>query len=1027
MIFSNLPAQPSRGLPFNIYSVLMLVAFSAIGVALVAQPSAESIRKKTITVDEGTDLAITVSPDHKTIVMDLQGMLYSLPIEGGKAKELTTPVEEASHPNWSPKGGLIAIQSYIGGTFHIWTMKPDGSGLKQLTFGHGDDREPSFSPDGKTIAFASDRAFKGSYDIWTVDVATGTLTQKTSSEADEYEPAWSPDGKEIAFVSGVGTIGKTIETIDAAGSQHTIASLDGKGGRIEAPSWSPDGKTLAYVEFAGQGYFMSAAHLVLQGSATTVLPSEDTFPFAAVWLSPSELLYGANGHILDVKVDAKSETIIPFTAGIQSVRPQYARKQYDFDSAAPRQAKGILAPALSPDGKQVAFTALNQLWLMEIGRKPRQLTHDAFYKQGPAWSPDGGWIAYVSDKNGCENIYLLNPATGEEKPLALSKDSAQIFPAWSPDSKWIAFQDQTGATLIADVATGRVKPFAPATFFPGRPAWSTDGSTIALAAVKPYTKRFREGTSQILTVDVATGKTKFFEPAPYASITTRTEDGPVYAPNGKEMAFVMDDLLYTMPVDAHGLPNGPAVPLNNETTDGPTWSGNSSQLLYLHNGHLHLIARATKAISDVSLQLTYTQQKPAQKLLIHAGRMWEGDGPDEQTDVDILVVGNRIASITPHRDASPEPGTRVLDATGLTVLPGLWENHAHPNSHNSIYYGDRMGRLWLAYGITELRDMADNAYRAAEEREAFDSGAAIGPRLFPTGEAIDGERVYYSMMIPTTSEAQLDRELERLKALDFDLVKLYVRLSYEWMVKADQFAHHQMGVETASHYLLPAVAFGNDGMSHISATARTGYAYSRSFTGISYEDVRKMLSESGMFAISTLLNMSPYVENQSLPEDPRYAIAPPWELARLKHTRDTVVHEDQKDGMQRVKDEEATVAGDLRDGGLILAGTDSPLDLPATSLHLNLRMQVKFGLAPWQALETVTSLPAKAYGLTKDLGTLEKGKLADLVLVTGNPLTNINDAVNVQCVMKNGILWSVEEVAEPFTQADAGAAVCSAH
>ena len=159
--------------------------------------------------------------------------------------------------------------------------------------------------------------------------------------------------------------------------------------------------------------------------------------------------------------------------------------------------------------------------------------------------------------------------------------------------------------------------------------------------------------------------------------------------------------------------------------------------------------------------------------------------------------------------------------------------------------------------------------------------AAIGPRLFPTGEAVDGERVYYSMMIPTTSEAQLYRELNRLKALDFDLVKLYVRLPYAWMVKGDEFAHQQMGVETASHYLLPAVALGNDGMSHISATSRTGYAYSRSYTGVSYEDVRKMLSESGMFTITTLLNMSGYSENQTMPEDPRYTVAPPWSWRAL--------------------------------------------------------------------------------------------------------------------------------------------------
>jgi Tol biopolymer transport system component/imidazolonepropionase-like amidohydrolase len=991
-----------------------------------AKPTVERGKTSIITVHEGTDLAVALSPGHKTIVMDLQGMLYSLSIAGGNAKQITSPLAEASHPNWSPTGQRIAFQSYMGGTFHIWTMNPDGTGMKQLTFGHGDDREPSFSPDGKFIAFASDRAFKGSYDIWTVDVSSGALKQWTTSDADEYEPAWSSDGKEIAFVSGTGAVGRAIESIDAAGEQHTLISLNGKDGRLEAPSWSPDGKTLSYIQFFGSGLVMNSARLALKGAELKILQSDDAFPFAASWISPSELVYAANGHILHVDVVKRTETVIPFTAQIQSVRPQYAHKQYDFDSATPRKAKGILAPALSPDGWQVAFTAINQLWIMEIGKTPRQITHDSYYKQGPAWSPDGKTLAYVTDKGGAENIYLMDVATGLDKPLASSAAAAQIFPAWSPDGRWIAFQDQTGATFRAEVATGKTEPLAPATFFPGRPAWSADGSTVAIATVKPYTKRFREGTSQILTVEVASGKTKFFEPAPFESVTTRTEDGPVYSPNGKEMTFVMDDLLYTMPVDEHGLPSGKATPLNDETTDAPSWSGDSTKLLYLHNGNLHLISRATRQITPLATSLTYKPLNPERKLLIHAGRFWKGEGPEEQKDVDILVSGNRIESVTPHSNAAPQADVHVIDASAMTVMPGLWENHAHPNSHNSIYYGDRMGRLWLAYGITELRDMADNAYRAAEEREAFDSGAAIGPRLFPTGEAVDGERVYYSMMIPTTSGAQLDRELNRLKALDFDLVKLYVRLPYTWMVKSDAFAHKQMGVETASHYLLPAVALGNDGMSHISATSRTGYAYSRSFTGTSYEDVRKMLSQSGMFTISTLLNMTGYSENQTMPEDPRYGIAPPWEQERLKHNRDTVVHEEQKDSMQRVKDEEETVAADFRDGGLILAGTDSPLDLPSTSLHLNLRMQVKFGLAPWQALETVTSIPAKAYYLSRDLGTIEKGKLADLILVSGDPLTNINDVANVRCVMKNGVLMSVEEIAAPFTHLTNGDVVCPA-
>lgn len=1003
-------------------TIRVLVVAGTLGAAglLLAAFGSSAIQRVSLT--EGTNVAATVSPDGTRIIMDLQGALWSLPATGGTATRLTDPFLEPARPDWSPAGDWVAFESYAGGTFHIWIMRPDGGGVRQLTFGHGDDREPRFSPDGTRVAFSSDRAFEGTYDIWVVEVATGALTRWTSATTDEFEPTWLPSGDALAYVVGVGATGTTIQSSDASGTVSTLATAL-PGLRVNSPSISPDGTRVAYEQFG-------ANRSVLNVSGVPVGSSTDVFPFYPIWLSDHELLYTADGKIRVTDLTSSATREIPFRAEVDLFRPRFHRKHFDFDSRRPRDAKGIVGPSLSPDGRELVFQALNQIWLMHVGGSPRRLTDDKYYKCDPAWSPDGTRIAYSSDKAGTEDIYVLDVASGAER-RATSLPGAEVSAAWSPDGTMIAFQDQNGATFIVDLGSGTVRQILAPLFAPSKPSWHASGKTIAVGALKPYTRRFREGTSQILTVDVASGAVTYSEPAPFESLSTRGEDGPVYSPDGTAVAFVMQSVLWVRPVDASGVPTGTARAITTEVTDAPTWRGDSQALLYLSNGRLRLVSRNGGRPNEIPLDLDWSPEMPSGTTIIHAGRLWDGRGAGVMTDVDITVEDHRIKKIQRHRDDRGHDDNghghkvRRIDASKLTVVPGLWESHTH-EWISGKFYGDRLGRLWLAYGVTSLNSVGDPVYRAAETNEAFTSGERVGPRYFPTGEAIDGERVYYNFMRPTTGgDAQLAREISRAHAMDYDMVKTYVRLKHADQAKLVAAAH-AMGVYTGSHYMLPGMGYGMDVMTHVSATTRLGFAYTRSSAGISYGDMRELFRRSGMVDISTTFNSSLYADDPGMVDDPRLLVLnTPWDEALLRAKRDAAVGTDQTVSLDSLRKEEDTLQSILRGGGTMLAGTDSPLDNVATALHLNLRAQVELGgLPPWMALQTATKLTAETVGVDDDLGTVEPGKLADLTFIDGDPLVEIKDLANVTAVMKNGRYYTVPELMaafQPGAAATAGA------
>lgn len=950
-------------------------------------------------VASGTDFAVAPSPDGRLLALDLLGVLWVCSASGGTARRLTSDLYDIAQPDWSPDGSTIVFQSYRDGVFNLWTIRPDGSAITQLTTGPFDHREPRYSPDGRTIAYSSDAG--GSYGIHLLDVATGASRVLTETSAEEYEPAWSSDGSKIAFV----VADTRIDVVEVATGTRSTAVTVPAGQVIHQPSWLPNGTDLAY-------HLFHAGANDLAGTAGTLVTGEEVFPFRARFAPDGRYYYTSAGTIKVRRLNSASVGTIGFTAALTTTTPKYKKKVRVFDEPGPFPVVGIGSPAVSPDGSAIAFRALNDIYLMRDGGTPEPLFRDRWWKADPDFSPDGRRLAFVTDRTGTLNIWVRDLGTGADRQLTHLTDSAALSVRWSPDGREIAYLDQDGALWVADVSTGDIQKVFDATFEPGRPTWSPDGRTLALAAVVPYSRRYREGLSKILLVDRATGAGTYIDPAPHRSLQTRGDDGPVWSPDGTMLAFAMESLLWVLPVDKTGRPTGSARQVTRELSDAPVWAGGSDTLLYLNGGRLKSVRLDGKHARSIPVRLTWRNDTGPDQVVIHAGRMWDGVSGSVVRDVDIIVRGQRIAAIEPHRDG--RPGARI-DARDRFVMPGLIDIHHH-REMQGYAYGSRQGPLWLALGVTTTRSPGSPAYHMVEERESVQSGARLAPRYLGTGEAIDGPRIYYNFMRPTYSHDQLRLELERAAALDYDMMKCYVRLPVVWHREVIDWAHRR-GKPVSSHYHYPAIAMGGDQTEHVGATNRFGYSRTVTNVGSAYSDVISMFNASKMARTPTLFNSSTlYREDTSLVTDERVRrLYPKWRMAQLQATVTTAQNADPA-AVQVVRtnlaNQVAQLTAMIRGGGVVTAGTDAPIDHLGISLHMNLRAMVKYGLTPRETLTAATSTSGAYLGLP--LGRIAKGMYADLAIIDGDPLSRIEDAANVTAVVVGGRHHTVEQLLAPY-------------
>ncbi|MFQ5690621.1 MAG: amidohydrolase family protein [Gemmatimonadota bacterium] len=1001
------------------YRISRLVTLG-LAVGIGAGSALAQDRHVDVTLTEGTNMAAALSPDGQTLALDLIGRIWILPAAGGVATPITDVYGDARQPAWSPDGTRIAFQSYRDGNWHIWSVAADGADLRQHTFGPYDDREPDWSHDGARIAFSSDR--EGNYDVWAVAIEDGTLQRLTTDPADEWGPSFAPGDSSVAFASTRdGRSGVWIRKGD--GAERRLASFQGLG---FAPSWSPDGARLTFNLLDTHG---SRLRLVNVGDGEIrdlSGPDQDVFPFRTAWLSESEFLYTADGNILRGRVDRPAPTgRVVFQARVTFTRQAYVRARRDFESTDPQPVRGIVAPAVSPDGQKIVFVALGDLW--SIGRasktdtsggasatsrgwtKPQPLTRDSYVQLDPAWSPDGRRLAYVSDRGGTLDVWIRDMAGGTSRQL--THVGGAVMPSWSPDGSRIAFQVRQGLRSrlrLVDVSTGEVTKLHDDLFLPSRASWSPDGSSLAMSALRPYSHRFREGRNQILLISTNGRPDRWETPMPHRGIGTRGVDGPVWSPDGRRMAFVTDGLLWTVPVTRNGDLAGPPVRLSADLADGLSWTADSRHLLYQVTDGLCLVDIGDGATETISLPLQWRRAHPTGRVVVHAGRLWDGKADAIRSDVDVVIEGHRIERVVPH-DAALHRG-RVIDASNGTVIPGLIDAH----SHQGYGLGEALGRTWLAYGVTMVRDPSADPFVIRERREAVESGVRPGPRELATGRIFDGTRVYYSGANALTPGAEVRQELERAVELGYDLIKTYVRLPDALQERIVDYAHAH-GIPVSSHELYPAVAFGVDHVEHIRGTSRRGYSPKVTELRRSYQDVIALLTASGMSLTPTIGIQGgfPYLigRDSTVLDDPRLAALYGPDYVRSLRAVARRARAGLRERRRRLDPQGATVRRVMRGGGRVIAGTDSPIIPYGLSLHTELAHYVEFGgLTPAEALRTATSASAETLGVGEDLGTIEPGKLADLVVVDGNPLRHIGDARRVRLVLKDGRVYTEEEL-----------------
>ena len=1012
-------------------------------------------------VREGTWMNVDVSPDGQSLVFDLLGDIYQLPIEGGEAFALTSGLAWDMQAQFSPDGKRIAFTSDRAGGDNIWTLDLESGETHQVTYeSFRLLNSPSWSPDGRFIAarkhFTTSRSL-GTGEVWLYDSQgdESVLGQRVVARPSETfqkeqgEPAFAPDGSAIYFVRNVSP-GNTfiyhedsntelfqIRKVDLASAEiDTVAG--GPGGAVR-PTPSPDGTKLAYVKRVraqSRLFIMDLAsgeermvYAELDPDMQETWAVHGFYPTMEWMPDSSALVFWAKGKIF--KLDLASETAVEIPFHVSDSRAIYPPLRAEVEVAPQRfSTKMVRYPQPSPNGNAVVFESLGRLYIKRGDAAPEPLARgeQEGFDYSPIFSPDGDWVYFLRWRDeSLSTLYRVRARGGAARALELEKGQYDGL-AISADGTELLLRKRRGSSLLNPNFDNK----------PGIYLYDIDAEQLSFVTASGSNPHFgpsgriylqernesaqgrgsSTAVTQLVSVDRNGQDKRAVAQAEFASAMRLSPDGNYVAFINQFQLHVAARSHFGEMIDLDAAK--PAFMVRKASAVGATyiaWSPDSAEISWSVGADFKTVAvqelmaqgyETPESGNNLSMQIEHAV--PESSVALTNARVITMDTTRSVIEnATVLIAGNRIQSI--ESGGAVPGGYEVVDLAGKTLMPGIVDAHAHgPYAADDIIPQQNWNLLaHLALGVTTVHNPSSSAKSAFAAAEYARAGRILGPRIFSTGEIVYGAK--------STSWAPIDdlddalAHVRRLAAQGAISIKNYNQPRREQRQQVIEAARQEgllSVAEGGSLYQLDMsmIADGITGIEHNVPTLKM------------YDDVHQFWQQSGAGYTPTLVvtyggltSEDYFYQHTDVWKHPILSnFVPPAQLQARSVRRVSAPEEEYRD------DDAAAAAKVLMDAG-IMVNIGAHGQREGLASHWEMWSFARGGFSPMEALATATINPARYLGMDKDIGSLEQGKLADLVIIDANPLDDIRNTDRISHVMINGRLYRAEDLGEEVTGA----------